>query len=111
LARDPSTQRLHRLAPAAICARSLSAIPLGSTTMYQVACEVFPPTNSADYGRLDYAVAVVFADRTNAPDAEAAARDLLKHEGWELEEVLYVREARLEDIDAGLPAHAAFELA
>jgi hypothetical protein len=81
------------------------------TIMYKVACQAFPRTTSPDYGRLDYAVAVVFVDRTGPPDAEVAARQLVDREGWDLDEVLYVHEARLEDIDPGIPARAAFERA
>jgi hypothetical protein len=85
--------------------------PLGSTIMYEVACEVFPRTTSPDYGRLDYAVAVVFADRPGAASAEAAAGELLvDREGWELDEVLFVREAHLDNIGPAA-ARVAFEQA
>src|SRR4029077_12934211 len=79
--------------------------------MYRVACEVLPRATSPDYGHIDWAVADVFVDRPQASQAEAAARQLIDGQGWDIEDVLFIREARLAEIDEGIPARAAFEQA
>jgi hypothetical protein len=79
--------------------------------MYHVACEVLPRATNPDHGQIDRAVAVAFVDRPEPPQAEAAARELIDADGWDVEELLFVREARLEEIDEGIPARAAFEQA
>jgi hypothetical protein len=79
--------------------------------VYQVACEVLPRATNPDHGQIDRAVAVAFVDRPEPPQAEAAARELIEVDGWDVEDVLFIRVARLEDIDEGIPARAAFERA
>ncbi len=79
--------------------------------MFRAGYHVVPRTTNPSHGHVGWAIAEVFVDQRDVAEVDTTARQLIDRHGWDITDVLFMEEARLEEWEGNLPALAVIKQA